>query len=568
VHYSGSEERAEEVAERITSSGGRVVTVGGDVGEPDDVATLFDATTAAFGGLDVVVNAAGVMPLPPISEMDVETFDRVVRVNLRGTFLVSRTAARQVRSGGATRCSRGHRPGRRVPRRPRSVGQRTGRLRQRRHGPDIHRDRRRSSVAVGSARLALATTASADTPPGRLLVRPPHPPAKHRFRWRRDRVGETPNRLRSSRTANRYGHLVIDDAARCGYSRCRAELPAPGPQGGRRRSFCRDTRWEGGRTCAQMARGERDALDALGLDGGGTAFRLDADRLREHVEAVRVPVGALAEALDAVSARLEEVQRDAVGAVEVAHRRAAESDAERVAAEAARERADAAVARHRETTERAGAERDEAVRRAAGAARQALEATEALGAARQAAEEAAAARQAAEGRAAAVGERAEQRVARAEQAAADAVRRAERTGAERDAAVARAAELRDELATLRDTLDRLQGEAAERRARAAAQEADARDRLAAAERRGAESARVAAQEADARRAAEGGLRAALERVESEASLRARADAERDRSRAELEAARAELAAARLRALAPDELRAVLAEALAASPPST
>ena len=118
-----------------------------------------------------------------------------------------------------------------------------------------------------------------------------------------------------------------------------------------------------------MARGERDALDALGLDGGGTAFRLDADRLREHVEAVRGPVGALAQALDAVSARLDEVQREAVGAVEVAHRRAAESDAERVAAEAARERAEAATARHRETTERGGAERDKGGVWAGGAAR-------------------------------------------------------------------------------------------------------------------------------------------------------------------------------------------------------
>src|SRR5918993_880526 len=114
---------------------------------------------------------------------------------------------------------------------------------------------------------------------------------------------------------------MIDTAARCSYSRCRAELPTPGPQGGRPRSFCRDPRWEGGRTCAQMARNERDALDALGLDGGGTTFRLDADRLREHIDAVRTPVGALAGALDAVSARLDEVQRDAVAAVEVAHRR-------------------------------------------------------------------------------------------------------------------------------------------------------------------------------------------------------------------------------------------------------
>src|SRR3954471_15734749 len=169
---------------------------------------------------------------------------------------------------------------------------------------------------------------------------------------------------------------MIDEAVRCGYSKCRAELPAPGPQGGRPRSFCRDTRWEGGRTCAQMARNERDALDALGLDGGGTTFRLDADRLREHVDAVRAPVGALAGALDAVSARLDEVQRDAVAAVEVAHRRAAESDTERVAksapggvpAEPARERADELAQQARVAAEQAGQDREEAVRRAAAAA--------------------------------------------------------------------------------------------------------------------------------------------------------------------------------------------------------
>src|SRR3712207_6985115 len=45
---------------------------------------------------------------------------------------------------------------------------------------------------------------------------------------------------------------MIETAARCGYSRCRAELPAPGPQGGRRRSFCRDTRWEGDRKSTRL----------------------------------------------------------------------------------------------------------------------------------------------------------------------------------------------------------------------------------------------------------------------------------------------------------------------------
>ena len=81
------------------------------------------------------------------------------------------------------------------------------------------------------------------------------------------------------------------------------------------------------------------------------------------------------------------------------------------------------------------------------------------------------------------------------------------------------------------------------------------------------AARAGAAAEEARRAAEGGLRATLERVESESALRARADAEAGRLRTELEAARAELSTARLRALPPDELRALLVDALAARPPA-
>jgi hypothetical protein len=113
------------------------------------------------------------------------------------------------------------------------------------------------------------------------------------------------------------------------------------------------------------------------------------------------------------------------------------------------------------------------------------------------------------------------------------------------------------------------------RAAAAAAQADARDRVTAAEaarddadRRAAQAADTASQEADARRAAEGGLRATLQRVESESALRARADAEAGRLRTELETLRAELAAARLRSLPPDELRALLVDALAARPDGT
>src|SRR5690606_16501885 len=202
---------------------------------------------------------------------------------------------------------------------------------------------------------------------------------------------------------------MIDEVVRCGYSKCRAELPPPGPQGGRRRSFCKDTRWPGGKTCAQMARAERDALEALGLDAGRATFQLDADRLREHVDALRGPVADLAEALAAVRTRLDEVEGGALGAGAAANRAAAEAEAAPVEAQQARERAERDARLAREQAAQAEEEKAAAVERAAAAARQALEATEALGAARQQAQEAVAAR-----------ERAEERADAAEQRAAEA----------------------------------------------------------------------------------------------------------------------------------------------------
>jgi len=65
------------------------------------MAALFDTAVDAFGGVDVVLNSAGIMPLAPIAEMDLETFDRIQRTNVRGTFVVDRLAARHVRAGGA-----------------------------------------------------------------------------------------------------------------------------------------------------------------------------------------------------------------------------------------------------------------------------------------------------------------------------------------------------------------------------------------------------------------------------------------------------------------------------------
>ena len=56
---------------------------------------------AEFGGVDVVVNTAGIMLLSPLTELNLDDFDRMHRTNVRGTFVVSQQAARRVRKGGA-----------------------------------------------------------------------------------------------------------------------------------------------------------------------------------------------------------------------------------------------------------------------------------------------------------------------------------------------------------------------------------------------------------------------------------------------------------------------------------
>lgn len=101
VHHAGNKARADTAVERITAAGGRAIAVGGDVADEDAMAAAFDATAAAFGGIDVVVNTAGIMLLSPVATLDLADLDRMYRTNVRGTFVVAQLAANRLRAGGA-----------------------------------------------------------------------------------------------------------------------------------------------------------------------------------------------------------------------------------------------------------------------------------------------------------------------------------------------------------------------------------------------------------------------------------------------------------------------------------
>ncbi|RZS32391.1 3-oxoacyl-[acyl-carrier protein] reductase [Herbihabitans rhizosphaerae] len=101
VHYAGNKGRAEEVVTAIDAAGGAAIAVGGDVADENDMRAAFEAVETAFGGVDVVVNTAGILILKPIAEFDLDDLDRMHRTNIRGTFVVAREAANRVRAGGA-----------------------------------------------------------------------------------------------------------------------------------------------------------------------------------------------------------------------------------------------------------------------------------------------------------------------------------------------------------------------------------------------------------------------------------------------------------------------------------
>src|SRR5918995_5686144 len=100
LNYAGNEQEADAAVKAITDAGGRATAVQADVADDEAVVRLFDLAEREFGGVDVVVHAAGVMPLSPLVDLDLEVFDRMYRTNIRGTFVVDQQAARRIRPGG------------------------------------------------------------------------------------------------------------------------------------------------------------------------------------------------------------------------------------------------------------------------------------------------------------------------------------------------------------------------------------------------------------------------------------------------------------------------------------
>lgn len=100
VNYAGSAKSAEDVVARIEAAGGRATTAQADVSDAAAVARMFESAEAAFGGVDVLVNNAGIMKLATIADSDGALFDSQIAINLKGTFNTLREAGKRLRNGG------------------------------------------------------------------------------------------------------------------------------------------------------------------------------------------------------------------------------------------------------------------------------------------------------------------------------------------------------------------------------------------------------------------------------------------------------------------------------------
>jgi glucose 1-dehydrogenase len=98
-HLAGSEV-ADEMVKRISDAGGQALAVKMNVADEADVTRAFGEARDAFGGLDLLVNNAGLEKQFDLVDMPLEWWQRVIDVNLTGVFLCSREAARMMKNAG------------------------------------------------------------------------------------------------------------------------------------------------------------------------------------------------------------------------------------------------------------------------------------------------------------------------------------------------------------------------------------------------------------------------------------------------------------------------------------
>jgi glucose 1-dehydrogenase len=97
INYVGAPDEAQRMVGEIEQAGGRAIALAMDVSRESDVKRAFGEASSAFGPVDLLVNNAGLEHPYPLLEMPLDAWQKVIDVNLTGSFLCAREAARSMR---------------------------------------------------------------------------------------------------------------------------------------------------------------------------------------------------------------------------------------------------------------------------------------------------------------------------------------------------------------------------------------------------------------------------------------------------------------------------------------
>ena len=98
--YLNHPEHANEVMQEVRSLGVRCVGIKADSTSSSAVIAAVEQTVKEFGGLDILVNSAGIAKIAPFDDFSLEDFDQTIAVNLRAIFIASQAAAKYMKNGG------------------------------------------------------------------------------------------------------------------------------------------------------------------------------------------------------------------------------------------------------------------------------------------------------------------------------------------------------------------------------------------------------------------------------------------------------------------------------------
>jgi NAD(P)-dependent dehydrogenase (short-subunit alcohol dehydrogenase family) len=100
INWVEGQAAATQLAEEVRELRRRAVTVQGDVSRSADVARFVEEAHRDLGGIDILINNAGVFPRSPFLELTEAEWDHVLDVNLKGSFLVAQSVARKMVADG------------------------------------------------------------------------------------------------------------------------------------------------------------------------------------------------------------------------------------------------------------------------------------------------------------------------------------------------------------------------------------------------------------------------------------------------------------------------------------